>query len=151
MKHKSFCRMNCSIAQALEIIGERWTLLILRDAFYGVKKFGRFQEQLGISRNVLAARLNRLVDEGILEKVSKTAGGHPEYHLTAKGHALQPVLIALAQWGEEYMPHPKGQRFYIVEANTREPIRRLEPVSQDGRALKHHEIVSVPGPGILHN
>lgn len=151
MKYKSYDYMNCSIAKTLDVIGERWTLLILRDAFAGVHKFSKFQEQLGISRNILTARLNRLVDEGIFEKVSKVEGGHAEYHLTKKGYDLQPVLLSLAQWGEQYKPNPNGQRTYFIEHKTKQPIRRMEPTSQDGRPLKHDEVIAVAGPGLINN
>jgi DNA-binding HxlR family transcriptional regulator len=95
---------ECSIARALEIVGERWTLLIVRDAFLGLRRFDEFQESLGIARNVLTDRLNRLVDEGILERVrySERPERH-EYRLTAKGRDLNIALAGLRQWGDKYV------------------------------------------------
>lgn len=151
MKYKSYEHMNCSLAQTLEVIGERWTLLILRDAMFGVKKFSKFQEGLGIARNILSTRLNRLVEEGIFEKVTKVEGGHPEYHLTEKGYALQPILLSMTHWGDEYKPNPSGSRLNFLDRETQQPIRRMAPTSQDGRSLEFHEIISVPGPGLLNN
>jgi DNA-binding HxlR family transcriptional regulator len=148
MKYKTFDHMNCSLAQTLDVIGERWTLLILRDAFFGVRKFSRFQEHLGIARNVLASRLSRLVDEGILEKASRLEGGHPEYLLTEKGLALQPVLLAMTHWGDEYKPNPKGKRLSFIERETELPIRRMSAISADGRSLSPRQIKAVPGPGL---
>ena len=78
MKYKKFDEMNCSLAQTLDIVGERWTLLILRDAFFGARKFSQFQTNLGIARNILTTRLARLVDEGIFEKTALTQGGHAD-------------------------------------------------------------------------
>jgi DNA-binding HxlR family transcriptional regulator len=92
-----YARQDCSMAKALEIVGERWTLLILRDAFWGVRRFTDFQGHLDVSRAVLAARLDSLVADGLMVR---TGEGHPEYHLTDDGVALWPMLYALGQWGE---------------------------------------------------
>src|ERR1700754_3218714 len=94
---------NCSISRALEIVGERWTLLIVRDAFYGVRRFGEFVAQLGIPRAGLAARLRALVEEGILDRVPGSGPGRrDEYELTVKGVELWPVLRELMAWGDEF-------------------------------------------------
>lgn len=95
--------MNCSVAQCLEVIGEWWTMLIVRDAFLGVTRFEAFQRRLGISRNVLHERLSHLVDEGVLERVRYSERPpRDEYRLTVKGRALWPVLTAMRQWGDEF-------------------------------------------------
>src|SRR3954451_19912611 len=95
---------NCSIARALEIVGERWTLLIVRDVFLGKHRFDQLQESLGIARNVLTDRLNRLVKEGILERVRYSERPDRfEYRLTPKGRDLQIALAGLRQWGDKYM------------------------------------------------
>jgi len=115
-----------------------------------VRKFGKFQKRLGISRNVLNARLTELVENGILQKSYKAEGGHPEYLLTEKGIALQPVLLALTHWGDEYAPNPKGIRLEFVDRSTNLPIRRMSAVSQDGEPLAARDIKVVPGPGLLN-
>ena len=100
----SFAEMDCSIAQTLEVVGEWWSLLIVRDALLGISRFDEFQERLGISRNVLNQRLGRLVEEGVLEKVPYQ--DHPprfDYRLTDKGRALLPVITAIRQWGDEWI------------------------------------------------
>lgn len=140
--------MNCSLAQTLNIIGERWTLLILREAFFGVKKFSRFHENLDIARNVLTHRLSSLVQHGILDRVQSTPNGHAEYQLTQKGLDLQPILIAMNHWGDKYVPHPRGKRLEFVERETGKPIRRTAIWSQDGNALNAKDITAVPGPGL---
>lgn len=99
----SFRDFACSTAQALEVVGEWWTLLLVRDAFFGVRRFEDFQRRLGISRSVLTNRLNRLVDEGVLEtSLYETRPPRVEYSLTKKGADLFPVLVALQQWGDRY-------------------------------------------------
>ena len=147
MKLKSFKHMNCSLAQTLEVIGERWTLLILRDAFFGIRRFDDFQRDLGIARNILSTRLTRLVKEGILEKRSLDSG-HPEYVLTEKGLDLQPVLLAMTHWGDRHKPNPKGERVIFVDRATNEPIARMTAMSRDGRPLKPRDIKGIPGSGV---
>lgn len=148
MKYKTFDHMNCSLAQTLDIVGERWTLLILRDAFLGARKFSQFQESLGIARNILTARLSRLVDEDIFEKNAAIEGGHAEYRLTNKGLALQPVLLSMVHWGDEFKANPKGARLTFVERDTELPIRPMSAISQDGRPLSPRDIKAIPGPAL---
>ena len=139
--------MNCSLAQTLDVVGERWTLLILRDAFFGARRFQQFEEHLGIAKNILTARLSRLVEEGILEKRPAESERH-EYVLTQKGLDLQPVLLAMVHWGDVYKPHPKGARLVFVERATGKPIARMSAVSADGRSLKPSEVTSFAGPAL---
>ncbi len=147
MKHTSFENMNCSLAQSLEIVGERWSLLIIRDAAFGLRRFDDFQKSLGIARNVLATRLNRLTDEGILEKVP-IEKGRSEYHLTEKGWDLQPVLLSLTHWGDKYKPHAAGKRLVFVDRQTGKPIQRMAVHSADGRKLKPKQIKAKRGPAL---
>lgn len=148
MKYKRFDQMNCSLAKTLDVIGERWTLLILRDAFLGVKRFGHFQRNLGIAKNILAARLNRLVEEGILEKCDSPECAHAEYRLTEAGRDLQPVLLAMVHWGDKHKPHPDGARLLFVDRRSGKPIRPMSAVSHDGRSLEAAEIEAVAGPAL---
>ena len=104
MLKRDYEGQNCSIARALEVVGERWTLLIVRDAFLGLTRFEEFQSSLGIARNVLTDRLNRLVQEGILEKVRyRERPERFEYRLTRKGRDLEIALAGLRQWGDKYV------------------------------------------------
>jgi DNA-binding HxlR family transcriptional regulator len=103
MTPTDFSEMECSIARTLEVVGERWSLLILRDAFYGVHRFDAFQKDLGVARNVLTERLSKLVDYGVLER--RPYSEHParyEYRLTAKGRDLLPVLLTMMRWGDRW-------------------------------------------------
>ena len=109
MLRNDYANQNCSIAGTLELIGERWTLLILRDALLGVERFEEFQESLGIASNVLTNRLKLLCDEHVLERVPDAERpGRPKYVLTDKGHELGPALILLMKWGDRHYPTPNG-------------------------------------------
>ena len=106
---KSLSDLHCSVARSLDVIGERWTMLVLRDAFNGLTKFDEFAASLPIARNILAARLKTLVDHGVLTREQYQE--HPprhEYRLTAKGAGLYPVLIGLFNWGDEYLAGEDG-------------------------------------------
>lgn len=150
MRYKRFDHMNCSLAQTLDVIGERWTLLILRDAFFGVKRFGHFQRNLGIAKNILTARLNRLVEEGILDKCDSPEGAHAEYVLTEAGWDLQPILLSMTHWGDKHKPPADGERLVFVERRTGEPIRIMSVLSRDGRELGPRDIKAVPaGDGAI--
>ncbi|MFN8131559.1 MAG: helix-turn-helix domain-containing protein [Solirubrobacteraceae bacterium] len=109
MTRKGFDEMPCPIAQCLGVVGERWTLLVLREAFFRVRRFDDFQRRLGIARNILADRLSTLVDAGVLER--RPYQDRPvrhEYRLTQKGLDLWPVLVALQAWGEKHAPAQSG-------------------------------------------
>lgn len=103
MERKSFSDMDCSVAQCLEVVGEWWSMLVVRDVFLGVTRFEDLQRRLGISRNILQQRLEKLVGAGVLEKVPYCERPlRYEYRLTAKGRDLWPVLTAMRQWGDRY-------------------------------------------------
>src|SRR3954447_16531689 len=147
MLKRDYDTQTCSIARALEVVGERWSLLIVRSVFLGVRRFDDLLEDLGITRSVLTARLARLVDEGLLERVPyQERPTRYEYFATPKGRDLWPVLTHLMQWGDAYYPDPAG------------PPRIAEHRGCGGRADAHPHsdrcgepltwatIVSVPGP-----
>ena len=147
MKHTSFKDMNCSLAQSLEIVGERWSLLIIRDTAFGIRRFDDIQKSLGIARNILTQRLSKLTNEGILVKARGKAG-RMEYQLTDKGWDLQPLLLSLFQWGEKYQPHPKGERMCFVDRTSGNPIQPMAVRSSDGRLLKSVDVWAKRGPGL---
>jgi DNA-binding HxlR family transcriptional regulator len=135
---------DCSIARALEIVGERWTLLIIRDAFLGLRRFDEFQESLGIARNVLTDRLNRLVDEGLLERVRYSEQPERyEYHLTEKGNALDLALAGLRQWGDTYLSETPPQ-VLLRRADNKPVVAAFVP--EGARTLDFAELKLVPGP-----
>ena len=146
MLKSDYAGQNCSIARSLEILGERWTLLILRDAFFGLRRFDEFHASLGLARNVLATRLARLVDEGILEQVLYSERPERyEYRLTPKGRELGIALAALRQWGDKYLS-AKPPRLLRRKSNHKPVI--VAYVQDGGPTLRGDEIEVVPGPGL---
>ncbi len=127
---------GCGIARSLQIVGDWWTLLIVRDAFHGRQRFGEFQKSLGLAKNILSARLKKLVDEGIfrIEADSDASPGH-RYVLTPKGEQLCVILIALWQWGERNCFEPGELKSAMVDQLSGQPLARLQLTAQDGRVL----------------
>jgi len=145
MLNRDYEGQNCSIARALEVVGERWTLLIVRDAFLGLRRFEQFQQSLGIARNVLTGRLNRLVDEGILERVRYSERPERyEYRLTRKGRDLNLALAGLRQWGEKYISE-KPPTVLRRKSDGKPVVAALVPKGAD--MLRADELELVPGPG----
>jgi DNA-binding HxlR family transcriptional regulator len=136
---------DCSIARALELVGERWTLLIIRDAFRGKHRFDEFRDGLGIASNVLADRLNRLVEHELLERVRYSE--HPErfeYRLTAKGVDLRVALLALMQWGDRHLTETPPR---IARRVSDGSLVTAALVAADGSILEPAEVETVAGPG----
>ena len=150
MHRTSFEDMNCSIARSLEVIGEWWTPLILRDAFFGVTRFDEFQQRLGIARNILAARLDTLVDHGVLERRPyDEARGRYDYVLTDKGKALWPVLVALRQWGDEWVVGDRqGSRRHGAHDVWRAARLASSRVTTAASGCDAGTCAVVPGPGL---
>ena len=149
MLKRTYENQICSIARSLEVVGERWSLLIVRDAFLGLKRFEEFQRSLGIARNVLTERLNRLVDEGILERVRyQERPTRYEYRVTSKGGELGTAVIALLQWGDRHLAGEAGPPRLVEHADCGgKAVARLvcdkcgEAIGPDGVKLK-------PGPAL---
>lgn len=147
MKLTSLADWNCSIARTLDVVGEWWTLLILRDAFRGTRRFEDFLASLGLARSVLTARLGKLTEQGILERRAYSA--HPpryEYRLTEKGRALFPVIAALLAWGDQWAPTPAGPPAVLVHDTCGEittPVLTCPHCHGEVTAANTH---SQPGP-----
>jgi DNA-binding HxlR family transcriptional regulator len=136
---------NCSVARALEVVGERWTLLIVRDVALGLRRFDELLDSLGIASNVLTDRLNRLVAEGVLERVPYSERPERfEYRLTGKGAELGPAVLALMQWGDRYLSDkpPRIAR----RRSDRSPVS-VRLVAKDGSVVAPGEVELLPGPG----
>jgi DNA-binding HxlR family transcriptional regulator len=148
MRLTSLSELNCSIAKTLDVVGEWWTLLILRDAYRGIRRFDDLQASLGVARSVLTARLHKLTDEGILER--HRYSDHPpryEYRPTDKGRALFPVIAALMQWGDTWKPGPDGPPTILVHdtcGHAMHPILTCPHCRGDVTPANTH---SEPGPG----
>jgi DNA-binding HxlR family transcriptional regulator len=140
---------NCSIARALELVGERWTLLVIRDALLGTRRFDDFRRSLGISRNVLAQRLQRLCDEGIFER--RRYQQHPEryeYRLTDKGLALWPVTVTLLKWGDAYYAEHGPPRI-VEHRGCGGQITERQTCQRCGAELTVRDVLARPGPGAV--
>jgi DNA-binding HxlR family transcriptional regulator len=139
---------TCSVARALEVLGERWTLLVIRDVFAGFRRFDQLQEHLGIARNVLAARLRWLTEQGILERRPyQERPERYEYFLTEKGLDLWPVLVALVSWGDRHLAGPDGPPMVIVHKGCGGRVDDRRICERCGKALDVREARAVPGPG----
>src|SRR5690242_15480946 len=136
MRRKSLSGAACPIARSLDVIGDWWSLLIVRDALRGMRRFSEFQKSLGVSKNILTQRLRALTRQGILElAVASDGSAYQEYRLTAKGRGLFQVLVALGQWGRENLAEPGGAHMTLVDREHRRPVRKLEVRASDGRLL----------------
>ncbi len=150
MKQKSFAEMPCSIARTLEVIGPWWSILIIRDAFMGSRRFRDFERSLGIAKNTLTKRLKLLVDGGLLDKVPASDGSkYVEYQLTEKGRDLFPVMLALTQWGDKWAAHENGRTFVIVDERSGEEIARQQVRDTNGALIPADQIGLRPAMGRL--
>ena len=139
----------CSVARSLEVLGERWTLLVVRDIFHGKRRFDAIQEDLGVARNVLATRLSRLVEEDILEKRPyQERPARYEYFLTEKGLDLWPVMIALMHWGDKYEQQPAGRPSIVVHKECGGEIDDRRICTKCGKQLEVREARAIEGPGM---
>ncbi|MEF2976830.1 winged helix-turn-helix transcriptional regulator [Subtercola sp. YIM 133946] len=139
---------HCSIHRSLDLVGEKWSLLIVRNALRGESRFSELRDNLGIPSDVLSARLATLVDAGVLERRSYREPGERErysYHLTEQGQALKTVLIALQEWGDEYNPSPGGRVSLTQDAATGQHAS-IGFIGDDGSVLDSSAVTMVPGP-----
>src|SRR3954470_20190879 len=138
----------CSVARTLELVGERWTLLIIRDAFLGVRRFGDFAERLGVARNVLQDRLERLVDAGILDKVPyQDRPLRHEYRLTDMGRDLWPSIVALLQFGDRHLAPAAGPPILLLHRDCGGELDDRRMCRACGAAVELRDVEAVTGPG----
>ena len=149
MLHRAYDGQDCSIARTLEVVGERWTLLIMRDAFLGVRRFDDIQRDLGISRKVLAERLKHLVEAGMLERLAYSERpARYEYALTEKGFGFVDVLMAMAAWGDRWTAGDAGPPV-LRRHRTCGQITQVElRCSVCGETLHSTDVDVEPGPGL---
>ena len=127
----------CPVARSVDLIGDRWSLLIVRDAFDGMRRFGDFQRSLGAAKNILADRLRKLVDAGILALQDASDGtAYQEYVLTPQGERLFPVVVALRQWGERHLFAPGERHSVLVDKRTGKAVPAMSPKAKDGALLR---------------
>ncbi|WP_115528748.1 MULTISPECIES: winged helix-turn-helix transcriptional regulator [Xanthomonas] len=133
---KRFVGQHCPVARSVDFIGDRWALLIVRDAFDGVRRFGDFQRSLGAARNILSDRLRKLVDAGILEMQDASDGtAYQQYVLTAQGENLFPVVVALRQWGEDHLFEQGERHSVLIDKRTGKKVPRMTLQAKDGSTL----------------
>ncbi|HTV45802.1 MAG TPA: helix-turn-helix domain-containing protein [Stellaceae bacterium] len=148
MRRKSFGNMRCPVARSLERVGEWWSILILRDAFHGLRRFDEFQRSLGVAPNMLTRRLNRLVEAGLLER--RRYSEHPprdEYVLTPSGRDFQPVLLALSAWGSRHFAPEEGPAVQFVNLRTGAVIDPVLVDAATGEPIVGGSFAVVAGPG----
>ena len=146
MRHKSLGTMPCPIARSLERVGEWWSMLILRDALHGMSRFDEFQKSLGIAPNMLARRLNALVEAGLLER--RRYSEHPprdEYLLTPRGREFRTVLVALLAWGNRHFA-PEGASVQLIDVRTGAPVDPMLVDRVTGRPITEADHRYEPGP-----
>src|SRR6266568_8633289 len=136
VKRTSFEKAECPIARSLDVFGDWWSLLIIRDAFLGIRRFSEFQKSIGLAKNILTVRLRALVDHGILATAPASDGSaYQEYVLTPKGRGTFPILVALRQWSEAFDDRPEEIATILVDRAKGRPVRKLELRAEDGRLL----------------
>ncbi len=148
MLGSDYKNQTCSIAGALKVVGERWSLLIVRNVFLGLRRFDQIQANLGIARNVLNARLQKLIDQGVLERVAyQERPPRYEYRLTEKGIDLWPIVVSLMQWGDRHTPPPDGPAVRIEHRGCGGSVDEHRICEKCGARLQARDARAVPGPG----
>lgn len=149
MRRKRFDDQICSVAQTLEILGDWWTLLIIREAFLGARRFGEFQQRLDIAKNILSQRLSHLVEHGVFERVDVgTHGTRHEYVLSPRGKDLVTILTALREWGDRWIYGEGKEPLVVLDKKTGRRVPRLRVRGEDGRPLSGSDMLVQPGPGM---
>lgn len=148
MKWQNVGEMPCSVARSLAILGDRWTLLILRNAFLAMRRFDDFQASLGVTRHVLTERLNRLVEAGVLKKVPyQDNPPRFEYRLTEMGRELYPVLLALTAWGDRWLDEGRGAPLEYMHKDCGHKFRPTMVCSECKEPVMPHDVTPMAGPG----
>jgi len=144
MGRTDFTQARCPVARSMAVLGERWAILVLREAFYGATRFDESERNLGIAPNILSARLRTLVAHGMLEK---GPGRRPDYRLTAMGRDFFPAYVALKRWSDRWMAPPEGPVVVLCDRATGQEVTAPVPLGPDGRPLTPEDIRVLPGPG----
>ena len=149
MKRSELSQANCSVARSVAVIGDRWTLMILRDGFLGVRRFEDFEKRLGISRSIIADRLKTLVEEGVLRKDAyQDRPLRHEYRLTEKGLALHPVIMAIVHWGDEFYAGEAGPPLLHRHRACGCDFTPVTTCSECGGAVSARDVEVRPGSGL---
>src|SRR5436853_1326219 len=141
---------ECSISRAMEVVGDRWSILILREAYYGVKRFDEFEYYVGIAPNILSARLKKFVEAGVMTRVPLPEhAGRYEYVLTEKGRDFFPAYLALKKWGDDWLAEPEGPQVVFKDRTSGRPVEYPPLLSARGEPLQLEDIEIVAGSGAV--
>lgn len=148
MERTSFENWNCSVARTLEVIGDWWTMMIVREAFYGTRTFSDFERRLGISKSTLSRRLSKMEEDGLLERhASKDDARSFEYRLTDKGRDLFTVLVAMTQWGDRWQDRNEGPPVVLLRQRTNIGLAAIKVKDANGQEVEPKDIYPAPGTG----
>jgi DNA-binding HxlR family transcriptional regulator len=149
MRWEELDQQPCSLARTLSVVGDRWTLLVLRESFMGIRRFDEFEQRLGITRHVLADRLKKLVETGVLEKAAyQQRPLREEYRLTDKGRDLYPAVLALVNWGDRYMSDEQGAPIRHVHRSCGQPMHGVLVCSECGEPLAPRDVRLEEAPAL---
>ena len=150
MKRSRSFNKECSIARAMEVVGDRWSILLLREAYYGTRRFDEFQYYLGVAPNILSARLKKLVELGMMTRVPLAEhGGRYEYVLTKKGRDFFPTYLALKKWGDDWLAEPAGPQVFFMDRTSGRQIEHPILLSARGKPLQLEDVEVVAGSGAV--
>ncbi len=150
MKGSRSSNKECSIARAMEVVGDRWSILLLREAFYGTRRFDDFQYYLGVAPNILSTRLKKFVDRGVMTRVPLPEhSGRYEYVLTKKGRDFFPTYLSLKKWGDDWLAEPEGPQVVFRDRASGRPIEYPAILSARGKPLQLEEVEIIPGSGAV--
>jgi DNA-binding HxlR family transcriptional regulator len=148
MSRTSLKNWPCSFARVADILGDKWTLLILRDAFYGVSTWSGFHKSLRVARNILSDRLDKLLEAGVLERMPVRPGVERyEYHLTDAGRELFPLVVSMTQWGDRWLLSVNKEPVRLIDREQGAPVQPVAVQARDGRYLRARDVTFEPGPG----
>ena len=151
MKRSRSPNQECSISRAMEVVGDRWSILLLREAYYGTRRFDEFEYYLGVAPNILSARLKKFVDLGMMTRVPLPEhGGRYDYVLTKKGRDFFPTYLALKKWGHDWLAEPEGPQVVFKDRSSGRPIEYPTLMSRNGKPLELEDIEIVAGSGAVH-
>lgn len=138
------------MARAMAVVGDRWTILILREAYYGVKRFDEFEYYVGVAPNILSDRLKKLVEAGVMDRVRLPEhAGRFEYVLTEKGRDFFPAYLALKKWGDDWLAEPEGPQVVFRDRQAGRPIEYPELLTEGGKPLRLEDVEVIPGAGAV--
>jgi DNA-binding HxlR family transcriptional regulator len=150
VKQSGLANKECSMARAMEVVGDRWSILILREAYYGVKRFDEFEYYVGIAPNILSTRLKKFVDTGVMTRVPLPEhAGRYEYVLTEKGRDFFPAYLALKKWGDDWLAEPAGPQVVFRDRTAGRPIEYPELLTSGGKPLRLEDVEIVAGAGAV--